>query len=37
MKFEKEIEVRWAHVGRNRHVGHFANSDYGAHNSNSLS
>lgn len=31
MKFEKEIEVRWADVDQNRHVRHSAYYDYGAH------
>ena len=31
MKFEKQIEVRWADVDQNRHVRHSAYYDYGAH------
>lgn len=31
MKFEKEIEVRWADVDQNRHVRHSSYYDYGAH------
>ncbi len=31
MKFEREIEVRWADVDQNRHVRHSAYYDYGAH------
>lgn len=31
MKFEREIEVRWADCDANRHVRHSAYYDYGAH------